>query len=220
MNSEIVCRVCNSGECKEISSGLAECEHCGSFFRISDVEYTELYIDKDYHFDAEWLPIEQAGKALFVKKDVVGQSGLEVGACFGDLIHNVPLTDKYVLDLKPLLREEYSNIEEFVGSYESFKFSRRFDNIIMNNVLEHFNNIHYVFQKTRNLLSQGGRFIIFMPSADFKGHGLESLQKHKDHVTIFSAKALRFMANLFGFEVIRMYSICFNSSMYAVLEKK
>lgn len=147
-------------------------------------------------------------------------SVLEVGACLGDLIHNLPLRDKCVIDLKPLLRPEYSEIREFIGSYEKVNFNRTFDNIVMNNVLEHFNNIHSVFQKTYELLESGGRFIILMPSADFRGHGVESLQKHRDHVTIFSSKALKLVAKRFGFKLIKYYSICFNSSMYVVLEKE
>ncbi|MBI5210067.1 MAG: class I SAM-dependent methyltransferase [Elusimicrobia bacterium] len=114
-----------------------------------------------------------------------------------------------------LIRSELGIDTVFHGSLEDFAAAHpdlRFDVITMFQVLEHLDRPGRWLEKARSLLAPGGFFFVAVPNRGrtfdpFQGPGMEELDTPPNHLTRWSASALRGFLGRHGFESVEIKSL-------------
>lgn len=136
--------------------------------KTSEEQYTEL-------LRAKYLP----GRSLYLRylvyprilKRLKAGSVVDMGCGFGEFLKYLCSNGRYVLglDSNPHNVEICINygLPAKLGDILTYKSEIKFDNAILDNVLEHLdmNEIEVFFSNIRNLVGNGGRLIIIVPCA-------------------------------------------------------
>ena len=156
-----------------------------------------------------------------------GTSLLEVGIGNGDLLA-VALELQYNVDaveIVPSSAQRVSNmlnIPIWNGDFLQYESSKKYDVIIMGDVIEHITNPKLALQKAKQLLNDNGVLWLSTPnyeSAFSRIHKLnDPMWKVANHLTYFSYQGLKTLAEECGF-TIQKYSISqrYNGSMELIL---
>ncbi len=139
------------------------------------------------------------------------QSVLEVGCGTGELIGKIKGKEKIGIDFSELMienaKKQFPDVEFYTMEAENLKFDRKFDVIILSNVIGYLNDVHKVFGELYELSDSNTKIIItyynflwepFIKFAEFlrikKKTPIQSWLSHYD---------IENLLNLSGFEVFR-----------------
>ncbi len=139
------------------------------------------------------------------------KSVLEVGCGTGELIGKIKGKEKIGIDFSELMienaKKQFPDVEFYTMEAENLKFDRKFDVIILSNVIGYLNDVHKVFGELYELSDSNTKIIItyynflwepFIKFAEFlrikKKTPIQSWLSHYD---------IENLLNLSGFEVFR-----------------
>ncbi|MCD4834018.1 MAG: glycosyltransferase [Bacteroidales bacterium] len=139
------------------------------------------------------------------------QSVLEVGCGTGELIGKIKGKEKIGIDFSELMienaKKQFPDVEFYTMEAENLKFDRKFDVIILSNIIGYLNDVHKVFGELYELSDSSTKIIItyynflwepFIKFAEFlrikKKTPIQSWLSHYD---------IENLLNLSGFEVFR-----------------
>jgi SAM-dependent methyltransferase len=224
------CKICN-GEAGWFTQEIYKCSTCKSLIRKEDVNYKKKY-KKDYWFDItkkdlQWVIIEQSNQANYYKVDLIGNDIIEFGAANGLIIKNLvaPSRNLYMTDIVDIRTDEIKKIKslKFIkGTFESTVKKLKNESmstIIMNNVIEHINDVHNTFKECNRILKKKGRFLIVTDDGDHPFGTLMAMLGHTEHRYCFTKKSFEILSKKFGFKILKYYRMTDNLS-YIALEKK
>jgi len=108
-----------------------------------------------------------------ILSNIKGDDVLEVGCSVGIMTRRlakifpklivVDASDKLIKYVSNLVK---NNINFVVSLFENFKTDKKFDDVIMANLLEHVKNPVIVLKKARNILNNNGKIHIIVPNAN------------------------------------------------------
>jgi SAM-dependent methyltransferase len=188
------------------------CSECGVLFiqPVPSDRLGEIYPPNYYSFDhdrASWVfRVKQAMDRRFLARWVRQLPGerlavLDIGGGTGWLLDVVRglearVQDTQVVDLDEAAAERARARGHgfFLGRIEDYETSRRFDLILMLNLIEHVENPLAVLQKAAGLLTPGGRILLQTPNYDswdarlFRSHNWAGLHTPR-HWVLYTAPA-------------------------------
>lgn len=213
---------------KEFDIDILKCRNCGHVFSSFDIvhDYDGYFgeeIEKDDHF--WWNNAHERMYGDFCKKFVKSKNGrlLDVGCGLGYFVKKVlvyPDWDVYGYEIsKPAVgfaKDKLGLKNIFQGKVEESDFPEQyFDIITLWDVIEHIPNPGPLLSYLNKILKDDGVLFIHtpnikvqLPKARIKklvkgekkgGHYLEA----KDHINIYSPKAIRSLLSGFGFNKIK-----------------
>lgn len=159
-----------------------------------------------------------------------GKSLLEVGIGSGELLA-AALEMEYNADAVEIVASSAEraanllNIPVWNGDFLNYNIAKKYDIIIMGDVIEHITDPGKALDKARNLLSEDGVLWISTPnyeSAFSRIHKFnDAMWSVSNHLTYFSYKGFRSFAEQHGLQV-QEYRISkrYNGSMELILKKK
>ena len=206
--------------------------------KVSSIEIIKssiegMYIRKDKNFvtyDENYThmtPLKWKGyiknirdkKVNFIKENVANVGNcLEVGA--GDNFNLMSLKWKKFTICDPVIKPYKENKVEFIrGLFEKIRFEKRFDTIIMFNVLEHCNNPCDFIKTSKKLLKNNGQLFITIPiiSNQFLQGDFNCLLH--EHINYFTKKGIFNLLKKFNLNVSSFY-FSNDSALLCVKHKK
>ena len=158
-------------------------------------------------------------KVNFIKENVVNVGDcLEVGA--GDNFNLRSLKWKKFTICDPIIKSYKNNKIEFIrGFFEKISFSRKFNTIIMFNVLEHCENPYNFIKTSKKLLKNNGNLFITIPiiSNQFLTGDFNCLLH--EHINYFTKKGIFNLLKKFNLSVKNFY-FSNDSALLCVCHKK
>ena len=188
-----------------------------SVIEISKSSIDGMFIRKDKNFvtyDENYThmtPLKWRGyiknirnkKVNFIKENVVNVGDcLEVGA--GDNFNKKKWKKFTICD--PIIKSYKNNKIEFIrGFFEKISFSRKFNTIIMFNVLEHCENPYNFIKTSKKLLKNNGNLFITIPiiSNQFLTGDFNCLLH--EHINYFTKKGIFNLLKKFNLSVKNFY---------------
>lgn len=159
-----------------------------------------------------------------------GTKYLEVGIGNGEMLA-CALEMGYQTDAVEICREDCENVSRLLGvdikltDFMDFNTSKKYDVIVMGDVLEHVNDPVRALEKAHGLLAENGILWLSTPNFEsaftrIKGFS-DPMWNQKNHYTYFSYSGLKPILDRVGFEV-RRYDISnrYSGSMELILQKK
>lgn len=164
--------------------GYVHCERCGalSIAEVPSARLGEIYPDTYYSFSEarmslaervkQWLDRRQFRKLL---AGIEGESlsALDVGGGTGWLLSQARaveprLKHTAVVDIDPQARERAQALGHsfHLGRVETFESDRKYDLILLLNLIEHVDDPVAVLAKMRSLLAPGGVMLVKTPNHD------------------------------------------------------
>lgn len=225
------CVICGCGSYSivfnESGIDILKCKNCGHVFSSYSVDqnydgYFGKEIKKEDHF--WWDKAHEKMNNDFCKKFIKGRGGklLDVGCGLGYFIKFVSTFPKWEATgceiSGPAVDYANNNLNlknVFRGRVEELKFSQNYFNIItLWDVIEHIPNPESLLTYLASILGENGILFIHTPNINIQlpkarikkllygekedGHYLEA----KDHVNIYSSRAIRKLLNKYGFKNI------------------
>lgn len=185
----------------------------------------EIYPDTYYSFAPGKLSVAERIKQaldrrtfrkLFAGIEGESLSALDVGGGAGWLLSQARaveprLTDTHVVDIDGSAEEaaHAAGHSFFRGRIEDFATTKRFDVILMLNLIEHVDDPVAVLAKVRGLLKPGGRVLVKTPNHDsldarlFRHHSWGGLHAPR-HWVVFTPESFRQAAGRAGLSVDRL----------------
>jgi len=216
------CPICN-GVSTWFTPEISKCTSCQSLFRNFGVDYQKEYVDKDYWFDIEapeweWVPIEQENQFNYFKNDLTPGITFEAGAANGFISQHLSLMQEKVImqDLVDIRTDEIKsikNIEFRKGTFEDVVLTmpdESVNNVVMNNVIEHINDINNTMKETRRILKKGGVFVIITDDGNNPFGSLMAMMGHNEHVICITEHGFNILANTYGFKIIKCWHMTDN----------
>ena len=122
------------------------------------------------------------------------------------------------LDADEVLAAKQYGYEIQLGNCESVEFDRKFDLIILADVLEHVDSPASALQNMVNHLAPEGRLVLTTPNATFFGNVLNVLMRkpprlYWDHVNLFVPENIQALCDRHG------YQLC-QTTMYSLVDKR
>jgi len=229
MKNEL-CRVCKS-KGSWITPEIYKCNNCSTLYRIFDVNYQTEYIDKDYWFDItkpewEWVPIEQYNQYNYIKTCLIPGNVVEFGAANGLIAKHIAKEGRQVLiqDLVDIRSDEVidnKNIKFFAGTFEdTVKLinNETYNNVVMNNVIEHINDIHNVFKEVNRILTPGGKFIFITDDGDNPLSNINAVLAHPEHCFCITRKGVELLCDKYGFTIEKYWNMTDNLIFVSVVK--
>ncbi len=204
------------------------CDECGHLFlkNVPDVqELPVIYPDnyQPYQFESALNPVVkfmrdkvQMSKVNDYKKYIPAKANIiEIGSGSGILIESLKRFGPETWDLtanefeeKRLERLKGKGIHFKLGNFETIAFEKKYDCIIMNQLIEHLYNPDAILIKCKEILNHGGIVIIETPNFDSLDH---QIFKNKywggyhipRHFNIYSDKTLQMHLEKQGFAIVR-----------------
>ena len=159
-----------------------------------------------------------------------GTKYLEVGIGNGEMLA-CALEMGYQTDAVEICREDCENVSRLLGvdikltDFMDFNTSKKYDVIVMGDVLEHVNDPVRALEKAHGLLAENGILWLSTPNFEsaftrIKGFS-DPMWNQKNHYTYFSYSGLKPILDRVGFEV-RRYDISnrYSGSMELILQKR
>ena len=228
------CTICNSSNTVWFTPEIRKCNNCSSLFRTQVVDYTKEYINKNYWFDITkpewaWVPIEQENQANFIKRDLVKSDDsvlVEFGCANGYIAQclskfQFKLFIQELVDIRVQEVKDNSKILFLKGTFEDVVSDFEpgsITNIVMNNVIEHINDIHKVFRESYRLLENKGRFIIVTDDGDNPFGSMFAMLGHPEHCFCITKKGITGLCEKYNFSIVKYWQMTDYLS-YIVLEK-
>lgn len=107
-------------------------------------------------------------------------------------------------------------IDVICGDFLKIKFSKKFDLITFNKVLEHVKNPEIMLSKAKKLLSKNGIIYCEVPDEKAKIEGKNREEFHIDHIHVFSKKSLKELAKKTNLKIYKIESIREPSTKYTI----
>ena len=219
------CPICKSDNIVDLiyHQGNYKCNNCGHLFKKGVFDYL-WYIKNDYWYKDDKYTLQIYQKMFFsVFEDFIvnNTSCLEIGSADGDFLYWVKDKIKNIdyNELVDILRVEYTFINnKLIGDLKNICFKKKYQNIFLNDVIEHFDDIFTYMGIIVKLLDKKGRLFIITNNGDsINSHN--ELIYHQEHLNIFSKKSFDiFISNFSNIKEI----FKFNSPQglsFIVLEK-
>lgn len=201
------------------------CNNCGLVFQSPRLEYAEL---KEYY--SSYIQITQpeiADIPISIEEHILAISRLrlkfikqflkddykilDIGCSFGAMLKVLKDESGFNLNLKgvnpeasfALFGREKYGLDIRIGMFEEQNFEPlSFDLIILDNVLEHFDNPRKSIKDIYTLLAEDGRLFIATNNLD-EPHGFLWQNFFPDHTVTFSSDTLKSLLEAEGFNVIK-----------------
>lgn len=199
------CPICGSDDITDLvyHQGNYKCNNCGHLFKVGNFDY-KWYTDVDYWYkdDPDTLRLYQkmffaVFEDYFKNDEKFNIYTLEIGAADGDFLYHVhnryPFQHLFYNELQDNCRKAYNDfiekkiILDFTKA-EDTAVLHKFDNIVLNDVIEHFDDVHGAMDKLVDFLVDGGRLMFITNNGDFLNAHNELIY-HYEHLNIFSAKS-------------------------------
>ena len=158
-------------------------------------------------------------KKLLVKIKSNNISILDIGGGTGCLLDNLKSLDSRIaytrivdIDSKSKKIALRNNHKYFCGKIENFNTDKKFDLIIMLNLIEHVKSPTIILKKVKSMLKKNGKILIKTPN--YKS--LDALIFRKSywgglhcprHWIIFSASSFKNISNLVGLKIHKLYDM-------------
>jgi len=172
----------------------------------TDVEYFKAYEDLSIkHFKI--LDLKRILEELPMNKV---KSGLDIGCANAYLVEYLlsKKVDAYGIELFPEVAAEaqkkFKDKRIYVGDFEKYQFKRKFDVLIMFDLIEHIVDPQGVFEKAKKILNPGGFVLILTP--DINAFNRKILKRHwtayyVEHVHCFSKQSMEYLAEKTGLKL-------------------
>lgn len=149
------------------------------------------HAQKVYDFISESIPLEKCGSVL----DIGCGEGklLEIFHDMGVNSFGIEIRQEINLD-----RLRKKNIFIYSTPFQDIDFSRRFDLVVMDNVLEHIPTPSSVLTKISNLLSPQGYLVVSVPYLTESCDGVFI----PEHVNYFTPTSVENLCRAYGFDVV------------------
>ena len=234
MNCKMNCKICDGMDTTWFTPEVRKCSKCSSLYRIHLIDYNKEYIEKNYWFDIsksewEWVPIEQENQANFIKRDLIQKPGsllVEFGCANGYIAQYLAqYQDRIIIQeiVDIMVKEVRDNlkISFILGTFEdSVKMlkSNSVTNVVMNNVIEHINDIQNTFTECKRIIEPKGRFIIITDDGDNPFGCTFAMLGHPEHCFCITKAGIMSLCAQYGFSIIKFWRMTDYLS-YIVLEK-
>lgn len=159
-----------------------------------------------------WKEISMYLKKYIYKTDNV----LELGAGYCHFINNVQANERYALDIDSEVLKQYAGkgVQTISGDVLEIRklINIKFDVIFASNLFESIpiKELHILFPILKEMLTDGGRFIILQPNYRY------SYKKYFDdyeHITVFDHISLQRLLLFHGFEITKAFKTFLPYSM-------
>lgn len=219
MNKLKQCRICNSKDVEYLypltkKFDIYHCSNCNTDLTVpipspkdvaqsTDDEYFKAYEDLSIR-DFKIIDLKRVLEQLPFKKI---KSALDVGCANAYLVEYLleKKVDAYGIELFPEVAAEaqkkFKEKRIYVGDFETYKFKRKFDLLIMFDLVEHIVKPENMFKISKKLLNPGGFVIILTPDIDAlprKFLKQNWTAYYVEHVHCFSEKAMDYLAKKTG----------------------
>lgn len=150
--------------------------------KTSDIQYTKIL--KSKYLPGRSIYLKTFVYPRIIKRLKVG-SVIDMGCGFGDFLQYIKKYSKQTLGLDSNVNHVKicidKNLEAKVGNILTYSSDHKFNNAILDNVLEHLdlNEIEVFFSNIRNVVCSGGRIIIIVPCLK----GQQNDPTHKTYIT-------------------------------------
>ncbi len=174
----------------------------------TDQEYFKAYGDesiKTFKVDDFRRVLEQVPQKKI-------KSSLDVGcanAYLVEFMHNKKI-DAYGIELFPEVAKKaqakFKQKRIFIGEFTKYNFKRKFDLIVMFDLIEHMENPHLAFERAQKLLNKDGYVLILTPDISAikkKILGRYWTGYYVEHIHCFSPTTMRYLAHKTGLKVYK-----------------
>ena len=218
------CRICKSKKVSYLypltkKYSIYHCSNCNTDLtspipspadvaQSTDIEYFKAYEDVSIkNFKIEDL--RRILKELPMKKI---KSALDIGCANAYLVEYLlsKKVDAYGIELFPeVAKEAQKKFKEkriYVGDFEKYNFKRKFDLLIMFDLIEHIVKPEDVFEKVKHILNPGGFLLILTP--DINALNRKILKQHwtayyVEHVHCFSKQSMEYLSEKTGLKLFK-----------------
>jgi len=217
------CLICNSKTFlyKRINNiHINECPYCKLAFTVNPPNTTNLYNHNSTYSLKNYLiqKKDHQNKFEYISKQIsrIIKRGniLEVGAGFGLFTKILSNNKKYYIEIiEPNLLlhfiQKNSKIIKHKENYETFlkQNKKKFDAIILLDVLEHFKKPDIILKQTNNIITEGGYIVLQFPNyTSIMAHICYNwswwmLNDHKFH---FSPSSAKLLLEKKGFNIVKI----------------
>jgi SAM-dependent methyltransferase len=172
--------------------------------------------------------LHQRSKFEWFSDYVLDGHTIEFGASDGDMTilirRAIPSSYwVYYSELKDMLRPEYGfrDIDKFIAPIEEAfsvpRFSGRFSNVFLIDVIEHLNDVVGALQGIWSILEEGGRLFIATNNGD-SFRAPEAMFHHWEHTCVLTRVAVESFCRV-GFVICRYFRDTADR-LYVILEKR
>jgi len=222
---KIICNICKSENVQDLiyHQNNYKCLDCGHLFKNGNFDFS-WYKKVDYWYKDSPDTLRLYQKMFYgIFEDFILQydNALECGAADGDFLFHLSKKIKniYYNELDDLLRNDYFFVKDkFIGDIKKIDFKgNKFQNIFLNDVIEHFDDIYFYTSILNNILAKEGRLFLITNNGDFLNVHNELIY-HYEHYNIFTKKSFSLFIKNFNFKEV----LYFNSPQglsFIVLEK-
>ena len=226
---------------KKYKRWYIKCKACNHFYLISNLNFKNLYSDayNKFTYDDKIfstfekiinLPEKKSDNQLRVKriikflkqKKFYNKNLLDIGSGTGVFPYMINQSGFNCTALDPdknvskHLKKNLS-LKTLTGDFLKKKFSKKFDGITLNKVIEHVNNPLKFVNKAKSIIKSNGFIYIEVPD------GLAAAKKGKnreeffiEHLHVFSKKSLTLLANKLHLKVEMISTIKEPSGKYTI----
>lgn len=219
------CRVCGSSKVRKLYNlkdkfDIYNCSNCQTdlLYPLPSIKDVSQSTDYEYFKAYEDLSIK-----LFKTEDfkrILDQlpksrvkSALDVGCANAYLVESMLKDgiDAYGIELFPEVakkaQQKFKEKRIFTGEFTKYNFKRKFDLIVMFDLIEHMVNPYLAFEKAKDLLNKGGFVLILTPD-------ISALKKrllgrywtgyYIEHVHCFSPTTMSYFARKSGLKIYKI----------------
>jgi len=220
----VLCPICYESNIQDLiyHQNNYKCLHCGHLFKDGAFDFN-WYKKVDYWYkdSAETLRLYQKMfYSIFEDYILKTDNALEIGAADGDFLFHLSkkVNSIYYNELEDLFRSGYSCKEKFIGDLKTIDFkNQKFQNVFLNDVIEHFDDIHYYMKILEDITEEGSRLFLITNNGDFLNAHNELIYHH-EHYNIFTHRSFSIFLDEFKFKEV----LYFNSPQglsFIVLER-